>query len=96
MLTQVVDAVLGHQHAVAAEVRHTRAGHLEVLDDIGHGAQCLVRRHVHTGTADVAVEDHVQVLVRGDALEHLVGDRVLAALPVLRCETRVASSWNVT
>ncbi len=45
----------------------------------------------------VAVEDHVQVLVGGDPGEQLVGDRVSRmARPVLRCETRVASSWKDT
>ena len=78
MLAQVVDAVLGHQHAVAPPARHARAGHLEVLHDGIDRLDGLVGGQVERGGAQVAVEDHVQVLVGGDAGEHAVGDRIVA------------------
>ena len=46
---------------------------------------------------EVPVEDHVQVLVRRDPGQQLLGERVSrSTVPVLRCDTRVASSWNET
>ena len=80
MLAQVVDAVFGHQHAVATKVRHSLTGHPEVLDDVGNGFQRLIGCHIECRAAHVPVEDHVQVLVRGDAGQHPVGDRVIAHL----------------
>ena len=80
MLAQVVDPVLCHHHAVAAEIGHALAGHPEVLDDRGDGLQGLVRRQVEGLAAHVPVEDHVQVLVRGHPGEHPFGDGVVAHL----------------
>ena len=70
---------------VLPEVRHVGAGHLEVDDLVGHGLHHLVRVDVERRRHEVPVEDHVQVLVGGDAGEQLVGDRVtggLAGVPV--------------
>ena len=44
----------------------------------------------------IAVEHHVQVLVRRDPGQQLLAIGSPVALPVLRCEMRVASSWNAT
>ncbi len=44
------------------------------------GLQGLVGSDVHARLDKVAVEDHVQVLVGGDALEQLVGDGLGAGL----------------
>ena len=80
MLARIVDAVFGHQHAVAAEIGHALTGHPEILDDTGDSFHGLVGREVKCGAAGIAVEDHVQVLVRGDAGKQPVGDRVTACL----------------
>ncbi len=80
MLARVVDAVLGHQHAVAAEIGHALTGHPEVLDDVGDGLQGLIGCEIKRRAAHVPVENHVQVLVGGDALQHPVCDRVVAHL----------------
>ena len=73
---QVVDA--GHRdlHRLAGEVLDGRAGHLEGLHDLGDRPHRLVRRDLERRAEQVAVEEHVQVLVQRDPGQQLVGDRV--------------------
>ena len=54
------------------------AGHLERGDHVEYGPHRLVGREVERGAEQVAVEEHVQVLVGGDAGQQLVADRVAA------------------
>ena len=80
MDSRVVDAAGGDDDGFAAELRHGIARHLEVLDD------AIQRCHRHVGSqvdarrADVAVEDHVEVLVIGDPRQQLLGHRLVARL----------------
>ena len=80
MLTQVVDAALGDEHGVAPEARHRRARHPEVGEDLQNRLEGLIGCDVERPFDDVAVEHHVQVLVRGDPCEHPVRDRIAARL----------------
>ena len=82
--------------ALLGVVRHTLAGHLEADHLVADRLHRLVGRELERGAHQVAVEDHVQVLVRGYASEQLLGEGQPVARPVLRCAIRVASSWNET
>ena len=77
---RVVDATDGDDDGLAAELRHRVSGHLEVAQHAVQGLHRLVGGDVDAGFADVAVEDHVQVLVGRDALQQLVGDGLVARL----------------
>lgn len=80
MLAWVIDAVFGHQHAVAAEIGHALTGHPEVLYDVGNRLNGLIGCEIKRCAAYVPIENHVQVLVGGDASQHPVCDRVVARL----------------
>ena len=95
-MPQVVDALDRDRDRLALEVRDVWPGIWNVATTSRIAAHRLVGRDLERRREQVAVEDHVQVLVGRDPGEQLLADRVVVNLPVLRCETRVASSWNDT
>ncbi len=68
MDAQVVDTAQGDLDGGALEARQAVAGHPEAAHHVGDGAQRLVGGDLQGGLEQVAVEDHVQVLVGGDRL----------------------------
>ena len=76
VLAQVVDPRDGDLHRLAPEPLDAVPGHGEVADRAEDGDHRLVGGDVEGRVDDVAVEEHVQVLVEGDAREQLLGDRV--------------------
>ena len=62
---------------LAQEARDPGAGHLEGEDLVDDRADRRGRLDLERGVEDVAVEDHVQVLVGGDPDHDPVGDRVV-------------------
>jgi len=77
---RVVHPADGDDDGLATERRHGVPGHLEVAQHPVQRRHRLVGGDVQTGGRDVAVEDHVQVLVGGDARQQLIGDRIVAGL----------------
>ncbi len=73
---EVVDAADGDLGGGALEARHAVTGHPEVDHDVGDGAHRLVRGDLQGGLQQVAVEDHVQVLVVRDLRQQLLAERV--------------------
>src|SRR5674476_1218937 len=80
VLAQVVDALDGHLDGLALKAGNTGARHFEVLDDIEDRDHSLVRRDLQGCVHQVAVEDHVQVLVGRDAAEQALAHRVVGEL----------------
>ena len=81
MDADVVDPGLRDRGRLADEVRDPGAGHLEGEDLVDDGADRGRRLDRERGGQDVAVEDHVQVLVGGDPDHDLVGHRVIRVAP---------------
>ncbi len=73
---QVVDPADRHPGRGALEAGHAVPRHAEAGDHVPYGAHGLVGRELEGGGEQVPVEDHVQVLVGGDAGQHPVADRV--------------------
>ena len=81
MDAQVVDARLRDLRGLADEARDPGAGHLECEDLVDDGADRGRRLDLECGAEDVAVEDHVQVLVGRDPDHDPVRDRVVRVAP---------------
>ena len=97
VLADVVDAGDGHLDRLALEPGDVGAGHLERLDHVGDRAHRLVRgdlrapRSAGCGRRSCAGSRPPRC---GPSSWSAIGSSV--NLPVLRCETRVASSWKET
>ena len=80
MDARVVHAADGDDDGLAAELGHGESRHLEIAQHSVQRVHRLVGRDVDAGRRDVAIEDHVQVLIGRDAGQQLVGDRLVASL----------------
>ena len=72
----VVDLADGHLRGGPLEAGHAVAGHTEVDDDVADRLHGQVGGELERGLQQVAVEDHVEVLVGRDARQHAVADGV--------------------
>src|SRR5215469_1866818 len=75
---EVVNARPGYLRSLARESRYRGAWHREPADLVGDRPDGLVGRELKSGLDEVAVEDHVQVLVHRDPGEQSLGDGVFA------------------
>ena len=77
---QVVDAGDGHLDRLALEPGDVGAGHPEPGDHVEDRLHRLVGRELQRRLHEVAVEDHVEVLVGRDPGEQPLGHRVVGVL----------------
>src|SRR5215470_6161570 len=75
---QVVNARLGNLRRLAGESRYDIARHRKAGNFVGDRSQGRVRSDLKRGLDEVAVEDHVQVLVHRDPGEQPLSDWVFA------------------
>jgi len=60
---------------LAGEVGHALTGHREADDLVTDRLHRLVRGPIQRGRNEIAIEDHVQVLVDSDPRQQLLGHR---------------------
>ena len=77
---KVVDAGVRDLHRLAQEAGDDCSGHLKTDDLIGDCANGLVGSELQSCSDQVAIEDHVKVLIHGDASEQPFDDG-LAGIP---------------